>query len=99
MTRNQTVIVAAAVLGACASLLQRTPSRAQDSIPLTNPQPAPAADDLQSVTLVFGSKDVVPTRWDGSACISTGRIEKIEGWHFNAAAKVNGNAGEWSTSA
>ncbi|MGH9672527.1 MAG: hypothetical protein ACRD44_05050, partial [Bryobacteraceae bacterium] len=42
---------------------------------------------------------MAPTQWDGSASISTGRIEKIEGWHFNAAAKVSGTAWECSTSA
>ena len=92
-TLNQIVIGAAATLGACVWLWQGSPSRAQVSIPVTNPQPAPAGSDLQSVTLVFGSKDIEPTRWDGSASISAGRIEKIEGWHFTAAARVNGPPG------
>jgi hypothetical protein len=68
---------------------------------ITNPQPAPAASDLQSVTLVFGSKDTEPTAWNGSASISGGgRIEKVEGWHFPPLGKIlPGNAWETATSA
>ena len=99
MTLKQITIGVAVAIGASAWLWQGTPSRAQVSIPVTNPQPAPPAMELQSVTLVFGSKDSEPTRWDGSASISGGKIEKIEGWHFTSAAKVNGNAWECSTSA
>ncbi len=97
MFLNKTAIVAVTAFGAAVWLWQVIPSRAQVSIPVTHPQATPAAGDLQSVTLVFGSKDAEPSRWDGSASISAGRIEKIEGWHFTAAAKVNGAAWECST--
>jgi len=55
---------------------------------ITNPQPAPPADQLQSVTLIFGSKDAPPAAWDGSAAISKGKIEKILGYHFNEDCRI-----------
>ncbi|HZO57014.1 MAG TPA: hypothetical protein VFB63_30165 [Bryobacteraceae bacterium] len=99
MTLKQIAVSAVLALGACAWLWQGVPTRAQVSVPVTNPQPATGASDMQSVTLVFGSKDAEPTRWDGSASLSAGRIEKIEGWHFTSASRVNGTAWECSTSA
>jgi hypothetical protein len=99
MTRTSVVVSAAAAVAVSVLLWQGAQTNAQVSMPVTSVQPAPSADDLQSVTLVFGSKDVEPTRWDGSAAISTGRIEKVEGWHFNVAAKVNGMEWQCSTSA
>ncbi len=65
---------------------------------ITNPQPAPAADELQSVTLIFGSKDTAPTPWDGAASISRGRIEKLVGHHFTENCRIlAGNAWQCST--
>ncbi|MEO7649087.1 MAG: hypothetical protein ABIZ80_01345, partial [Bryobacteraceae bacterium] len=64
---------------------------------ITVPQPAPAADELQSVTLIFGSKDMTPARWDGSAGISRGRIEKITGYHFGNDASVDGTSWKCAT--
>ena len=62
------------VAGAAGLLfLRQSSTQAQ----ITNPQPAPSADQLQSVTLVFGAKDMEPAKWDGSASIANGKIEKI----------------------
>ena len=65
---------------------------------ITNPQPTPGADDLQAVTLVFGAKDPAPAKWDGSASISRGKIERIIGYHFTSDAKIlPNNAWECAT--
>lgn len=65
---------------------------------ITNPQPAPPAGEPQAVTLIFGSKDMEPAKWDGSATISAGAIEKIAGYHFTASSKIlDGNAWECAT--
>jgi hypothetical protein len=56
-----------------------------------------AIDGLQAVTLVFGSKDSDPSFWDGSASLSTGTIEKIEGYHFTKKDSVTGNSWQCST--
>jgi len=65
---------------------------------IMRPQPAPPAGELQAVTLIFGSKDPEPAKWDGSASISTGAIERIAGHHFTEEAKIlPGNAWECST--
>ena len=47
--------------------------------------------DLQAVTLIFGVRDHVATKWDGSASISKGEIEKIGGYHFTPESKILGN--------
>jgi hypothetical protein len=83
---------------AAAIFLIQEPARTQAQI--TNPQPAPAASDLQSVTLVFGAKDTEPTGWNGSVSITGGgRIEKVEGWHFPPSGRISGNSWETTTSA
>ncbi len=65
---------------------------------ITRPQPAPPAGELQSVTLLFGSKDQEPSRWDGSITISEGRIEKVIGYHFTETCRIlEGNAWECGT--
>src|SRR5579864_980115 len=64
---------------------------------ITNPQPAPAADELQAVTLVFGAKDMQPAKWDGSAALTAGSIERIKGYHFTTACKINGKSWECGT--
>ncbi|MEK7408079.1 MAG: hypothetical protein AAB225_23655 [Acidobacteriota bacterium] len=67
---------------------------------ITNPQPAPAPAELQAVTLIFGAKDDAPSKWDGSATISKGKIEKIAGHHFTETSKILGaNAWECATHA
>lgn len=74
--------------------MRQAPTQAQ----ITNPQPTPPADELQSVTLVFGSKDPAAAKWDGSISLSTGKIEKITGYHFTKECKVlAGNAWECAT--
>ncbi len=75
-------------------LLRQSATQAQ----ITNPQPAPAADELQAVTLVFGAKDNAPAKWDGAASITGGKIENIAGYHFTSACKIlDGNAWECAT--
>src|SRR5258705_10507072 len=82
-------------LGGAAWLLLLRQSATQAQI--TNPQPTPGAGELQSVTLVFGAKDMQPEKWDGSASISKGTIEKIAGYHFTKDSRINGAAWECST--
>ena len=77
--RTRLIAVSACALVALAYLWRETSASAQ----VTNPQPTPAADQLQSITLVFGAKDVQPTAWDGSVALSTGSIERLAGYHFN----------------
>ncbi len=67
------------------------------SAQVTNPQPAPPADQLQSITLVFGAKDVQPTPWDGSVSLSAGKLERVAGYHFTDESSVDGNAWKCST--
>lgn len=64
---------------------------------ITNPQPAPAADDLQSLTMIFGSKDAAPSAWDGAVSISAGKIEKLEGYHFTRQCSIDGLAWKCGT--
>jgi hypothetical protein len=65
---------------------------------LADPVPQPAAvAGLSAVTLVFGGHDVQPSNWDGSASISAGSIERIVGYHFTDACKVDGNVWTCST--
>jgi hypothetical protein len=65
---------------------------------ITRPQPSPPASELQAVTLIFGSKDPEPAKWDGAASLSAGRIEKIIGYHFTETCRVlDGHAWECST--
>src|SRR5689334_4869787 len=73
---------------AAAGLLFLRESTTQAQI--TSPQPTPSAAELQSITLVFGAKDMEPAKWDGSASISKGAIEKISGFHFTKESSVNG---------
>ena len=84
------------VTGAAGLLfLRQSSTQAQ----ITNPQPAPSADQLQSVTLVFGAKDMEPAKWDGSASIAKGKIEKIAGYHFTRDSRIHGDAWECATHA
>jgi hypothetical protein len=82
-------MAAAAVTLAALAMMLRTQ--------ITRPQPAPAADELQAVTLVFGSKDQEPSKWDGSASISQGKIERVIGYHFTESCKVDGTSWTCST--
>lgn len=59
---------------------------------VTRPQPTPPSDELQSITLIFGAKDVEPTKWDGSVSLSHGRIERITGYHFDENGRVKAPA-------
>ena len=63
------------------------------AVALAGPDPQPAASNgLKAVTIVFGEKDAQPASWDGTASISAGRIERIAGYHFTEACKVDGSA-------
>ena len=62
-------------------------------------QAAASNDNLQAVTLVFGEKDNQPSKWDGSATISAGSIEKIEGYHFTGTDKIDGTSWQCATHA
>ena len=96
MVNKRSLALTVGIAGAAALLLLRQSSTQAQ---ITNPQPAPAADELQSVTLVFGAKDMEPAKWDGSASIAKGRIEKIAGYHFTRDSRINGNAWECATHA
>ena len=54
-------------------------------------------DNLRAVTLVFGEKDDQPSKWDGSAEISSGVIERIAGYHFSRDSAVTGSSWQCST--
>src|SRR5690242_4468194 len=86
MSNRPLVLLAGAISLAGLLFWQRSTSQAQ----ITNPQPAPGSDELQAVTLIFGAKDMEPAKWDGSASISRGTIERIRGHHFTADAKITG---------
>ncbi len=75
------------------ALLRLSQTQAQ----ITNPQPTLPADELQAVTLIFGSKDSTPSKWDGSVTLSKGSVEKLSGYHFTKECKISG-ATEWQCS-
>ncbi|MGH9720712.1 MAG: DUF3604 domain-containing protein [Bryobacteraceae bacterium] len=87
--------VAGILAASCIILLRRQPSiEAQ----VAAAQPAALDGASQAITLVFGSKDMTPAKWDGSVRISKGTIEKLTGYHFTTASKVlPDNAWECST--
>jgi hypothetical protein len=91
---KRSLFLALCFIGAVGLLFLRQPTTHAQ---ITSPQPAPAADELQSVTLVFGAKDMQPAAWDGEASISKGQIEKITGYHFTAASRINGAAWQCAT--
>jgi hypothetical protein len=95
LTKRSLVLTLSLAAAAGLLLLRQPATQAQ----ITNPQPAPAADELQSVTLIFGAKDMEPAKWDGSASLSNGKIEKIAGYHFTREARISGNAWECATHA
>jgi hypothetical protein len=90
------ILLACGLLLAASLLLWRGLVTTQAS-QITNPQPAPPENELQAVTLVFGSKDSEPSSWDGSASLSAGRIEKVIGHHFTENCKVTGASWQCST--
>ncbi|MCP5109512.1 MAG: hypothetical protein GY953_01615, partial [bacterium] len=56
--------------------------------------PAASGENLVSVRLLFGLKRLTPTRWDGEIRVSTGRVLKITGVHFEGRDAVQG-ANRW----
>lgn len=94
MTKRSVVLTASLTAGLCFLLLRQSATQAQ----ITNPQPAPPAGELQSITLIFGSKDMAAAKWDGSVSLSAGKIEKLTGYHFTRDCKIlEGNAWECGT--
>jgi hypothetical protein len=87
MMRTRFLLLLLPVLGAVLLLNRSAPTRANQ---ITNPQPVAAADELQAVTLIFGSKDIQPSPWDGSVSLSQGKIERLAGYHFNEEARIAG---------
>lgn len=61
----------------------------------SNGQPGPPPDiaTAKSVTLVFGSKDAAPEKWDGSVHIPGGRVVRVSGYHFTEACRIVGENG------
>jgi hypothetical protein len=57
----------------------------------------PSMEGLQAVTLVFGEKDNQPTKWNGTATLTGGTIERIAGYHFTRESKIIGDSG-WEAS-
>src|ERR1041385_2307217 len=57
----------------------------------------PSMEGLQALTLVFGAKDNQPTKWDGTATLTGGTIERIAGYHFTRESKIIGDSG-WQAS-
>ncbi len=51
---------------------------------------SPPGGRLVSVRLMFGLKRLTPARWDGEIRLSTGRIERLSGVHFEGRDKVMG---------
>ena len=93
--RNRLLSIASAMFVLVAGVWQYSASRASQ---ITNPQPTLPADAVQAVTLIFGAKDMAPEKWDGSARISRGKIEKITGYHFTEASRIlDGNAWQCAT--
>jgi hypothetical protein len=88
--RNRSLFLTGAVAAILVLLFWK---QAATQTPITMPQLSPAADELQAFTLIFGAKDKEATQWDGSASLSSGKIEKIVGYHFTPDSKVlDGNA-------
>lgn len=91
--RLRLAILSLLILLAVIFELRDIPARAQ----ITNPQPAPAANQLQSVTMIFGAKDTQPTAWDGSVSISSGSIEKLISYHATEQSSIEGHSWKCST--
>ncbi len=51
------------------------------------------APKVRSVTMVFGSKDAVPEKWDGSLrIVGGGTVARITGYHFSPDCSITGAA-------
>jgi hypothetical protein len=48
--------------------------------------------DVASVRLMFGLKRQTPTRWDGEIRVSSGRVVKIDGVHFEGRDTIEGTS-------
>ena len=57
--------------------------------------PVLAAD--VGVRLRFGLTDKAPTKWDGTIAVMPGKIERLDGWRFEATDEIQGTTG-WKAS-
>lgn len=63
-----------------------------------DPGSAAAARNLRSVTMVFGSKDAAPDKWDGSLrIVGGGTVVRLTGYHFSPDCHITG-AASWECS-
>src|SRR5438105_1851798 len=44
------------------------------------------------VRILFGLRDMLPTRWSGSIAVTGGSLISLEGWHFRQADRFTGPA-------
>ncbi len=49
------------------------------------------------IRIRFGLTDREPTKWDGSITVSPGKVERIDGWRFQATDQTEGTSG-WRAS-
>src|SRR5215204_3773550 len=49
------------------------------------------------VRIRFGLTDTQPRKWDADISVSPGKIERIDGWRFQATDEVQGTTG-WKAS-
>jgi hypothetical protein len=89
--RIQLGLTTTVVLALLAGLILRRPIRPLAAAAL------PSMEGLQAINLVFGEKDSQPTKWDGTATLSGGTIERIAGYHFTKQSKLVGDSG-WEAS-
>jgi len=85
--RRQVVVFAAVTLLAAAALLTRRHVRPLAAASL------PSMEGLQAITMVFGSKDAQPAKWDGTVTLTGGTIERVAGYHFTRESKIVGDSG------
>ncbi|HYM11490.1 MAG TPA: hypothetical protein VEU62_12200, partial [Bryobacterales bacterium] len=90
MRHSLTILLLAA---AALAFLATRPGRSLQSV-------APPAGAVRALTLEFGVKDGVPTRWDGSVSLSEGTIVKLRGHHFTEKDSLGpGNSWQAATTA
>ena len=66
--------------------IHSTESNGQSGLP-------PDLAAAKSVTLVFGSKDGEPAKWDGSVQVPGGRVVRLSGYHFTESCRIVGQNG------
>src|ERR1700683_5378913 len=56
-----------------------------------------SAQTLVSVRILFGVRDTVSTRWDGSVQVQGGSVASIEPWRSEGSDSISGSAWQIST--